>query len=142
MTEIPREVWRFCTDQIKMYPLNELAYSDMLKDIRANYLDTGMSGVPDQSGVVTYSGAAPQEGKYEQQEKAMHSPQLRYLSRCVTVMGRVQKDPDVAQVLDAIWSLGWRDNAAIARRVNTSARSVARTKHIIVKRVAAGWGLW
>jgi hypothetical protein len=139
---IPREVWRFCVDQIKLYPLNEAAYHTQLEEIRASYIEAGMSGPPDQSGIVTYSGESPTTGRYESQESALHSPQLRYLSRCVTIMDLVQRDPDSGDVLDAIWSKGWRDNSMIALEAKTSARSVARAKQDIVRRVAAGWGLW
>ncbi|HBG02228.1 MAG TPA: hypothetical protein DDW87_11735 [Firmicutes bacterium] len=144
MAIIPREVWRFCVDQVKLYPLNELAYNDQLKEIKAEYLESGMSGPPDQSGVIVHSGKAPMESKYEAQERALRSPQMRYLTKCVTVMGLVKRvgDDNVSVVLEAIWDVGWRDNALIALAAKTSPATVKRAKHEIVRSIAAGWGLW
>lgn len=139
---IPREVWRFCVDQVKLYPLNSIAYNNQLTDVRTIYLESGMGSPPDQSGIITHSGAAPQASKLEAQERILHSPQFRYLSKCVSIMEMVQKDPEIIPVLDAIWATGWRDNTLIAKEAETSAATVKRCKHEIVRRIAVGWGMW
>lgn len=60
MAKIPREIWRFCVDQIKYYPLTEIAYVKAKADIQASYIDSGMSGPPDPTGVHVHSGQGPQ----------------------------------------------------------------------------------
>lgn len=142
MAVIPREVWRFCVDQVKLYPLNAIAYNNQISEARTVYLESGMSGPHDQSGVITHSGAAPQVSRFEAQENILHSPNFRYLSKCVSIMELVQKDPDISPVLDAIWDCGWRDNTLIAKEVEASPATVKRCKHEIIRRIAAGWGLW
>lgn len=141
MAKIPREVWRFCVDQIKYYPLTKIAYADAKADIQTVYEDSGMSGPPDPSGVPTHSSQGPQESRYIAREKALNNPYYRYLIRSVDVMEAAKMGLDQA-VLDAIWAEGWRDNTMIALRANVSARQVARVKHELVRRVAVGWGLW
>lgn len=141
MAKIPREIWRFCVDQIKYYPLTEVAYQDAKADIQACYIDSGMSGPPDPTGVHVHLGQGPQEGRYLAREKALNNPYYRYLIRAVGIMEAVKQGQDQA-VLEAIWSEGWRDNSMIAARAKTSPRQVARVKHELVKRVATGWGLW
>lgn len=141
MAKIPREIWRFCVDQIKYYPLTEVAYINAKADIQACYIDSGMSGPPDPTGVHVHSGAGPQEGKYIAKEKALNNPYYRYLARAVGIM-EVAKMGQDEKVLEAIWSEGWRDNVMIAARAKTSPRQVARVKHELVRRLATGWGLW
>lgn len=141
MAKIPREVWRFCVDQIKYYPLTEIAYTNAKADIQACYIDSGTSGPPDPTGVHAHSGQGPQEGKYLAKEKALNSPYYRYLLRSVGIM-EVAKMGQDEKVLEAIWTEGWRDNAMIAARAKTSPRQVARIKHELVRRLATGWGLW
>jgi hypothetical protein len=141
MAKIPREIWRFCVDQIKYYPLTEVAYVNAKADIQASYIDSGMSGPPDPTGVHVHSGQGPQEGKYIAKERALNNPYYRYLMRSVSIM-EVAKMGQDQEILDAIWTEGWRDNTMIAVRAKTSAASVKRVKHELVKRVATGWGLW
>lgn len=142
MARIPAEVWRFCAEQVKLHPLNEIAYRDQLREIREVYTNSGTSGRLDQSGVIIHTGAAPQEIQYERQEAALQRPHFRYLSRCVAIMEAVAMDPELKVILNAIWTNGWRDNSLIALEANVSPRSVARLKHEIIKRIATGWGLW
>ncbi|MCK9327743.1 MAG: hypothetical protein M0P69_19770 [Bacteroidales bacterium] len=141
MAKIPREIWRFCVDQIKYYPLTEIAYADAKADIQACYYDSGMAGPPDPTGVHVHSGQGPQEGKYLAKERALNNPYYRYLLRSVGIM-EVAKMGQDEKVLEAIWSEGWRDNVMIAARAKTSPRQVARVKHELVRRLATGWGLW
>jgi hypothetical protein len=141
MPKIPREIWRFCVDQIKYYPLTEVAYVNAKADIQASYIDSGMSGPPDPTGVHVHSGQGPQEGKYIAKERALNNPYYRYLMRSVSIM-EVAKMGQDQTVLDAIWTEGWRDNTMIAVRAKTSTRQVARVKHELVRRLATGWGLW
>lgn len=141
MAKIPREIWRFCVDQIKYYPLIEVAYQDAKADIQACYIDSGMSGPPDPTGVHVHSGQGPQESRYIARETALNNPYYRYLVRSVGIM-EVAKMGQDQEILDAIWTEGWRDNTMIAVRAKTSPRQVARVKHELVRRLAAGWGLW
>ena len=141
MAKIPREIWRFCVDQIKYYPLNEVAYANAKADIQAVYEESGMGSLPDPSGVHVHLGQGPQEGRYIAREKALNNPYYRYLIRAVGIMEAAKQGQDQT-VLEAIWSEGWRDNGMIAARAKVSARQVARVKHELVKRVATGWGLW
>jgi hypothetical protein len=142
MAKIPREVWRFCVDQIKYYPLTEVAYANAKADIQAVYEESGMGSLPDPSGVHdVHLGQGPQEGRYIAREKALNNPYYRYLTRSVGIMEAAKMGQDQA-VLEAIWSEGWRDNTMIALRANVSARQVARAKHELVRGVAEGWGLW
>jgi hypothetical protein len=141
VAQIPREVWRFCVEQIKLYPLTEIAYQNAALDIQACYDDAGYSGPPDQSGVVVHSGVAPQVSRYEAKQAALNNPHYRYLARCVAIM-ETAKRIEGGEILDAIWQVGWRDNVLIGLHANISTRSVARAKHELVRRIAAGWGLW
>ena len=141
MAKIPREIWRFCVDQIKYYPLTEIAYTDAKADIQAVYEESGMGSLPDPTGVHVYSGQGPQEGKYLAKEKALNNPYYRYLTRSVGIMELAKMGQD-QDILEAIWSEGWRDNVMIAARAKTSPRQVARVKHELVRRLATGWGLW
>ena len=139
MAKIPREIWRFCVDQIKYYPLTEVAYANAKADIQAVYEGTG--NLRDPSGVHVYLGQGPQEGRYIAREKALNNPYYKYLMRSVGIMelAKIGQDQDI---LEAIWTEGWHDNAMIAMRAKTSPRQVARAKHELVRRIATGWRLW
>lgn len=139
MAKIPREIWRFCVDQIKYYPLTEVAYANAKADIQAVYEGTG--NLRDPSGVRVYLGQGPQEGRYIARENALNNPYYKYLIRSVGIMelAKIGQDKDI---LEAIWTEGWHDNAMIAARAKTSPRQVARAKHELVRRVATGWRLW
>lgn len=141
MEKIPREIWRFCVDQIKYYPLTEIAYADAKADIQAVYEESGMGSLPDPSGVHVHLGQGPQEGRYLDKEKALNNPYYKYLMRSVWIMevARMGQDQDI---LEAIWTEGWPDNVMIAARANATPRQVERVKHALVRRVATGWGLW
>jgi hypothetical protein len=134
VAKIPREIWRFCVDQIKYYPLTEVAYANAKADIQAVYEGTG--NLRDPSGV--HLG---QEGRYIAREKALNNPYYKYLMRSVGIMelAKIGQDQDI---LEAIWTEGWNDNAMIAMRAKTSPRQVARAKHELVRRIATGWRLW
>lgn len=141
MAKIPREVWRFCVDQIKYYPLTEVAYINAKADIQACYYDSGMAGPPDPTGVHVHLGQGPQEGRYIAREKALNNPHYRYLARSVAVMEIAKRGQD-KKIIDAIWTEGWRDNSLIAIKADCSVASVKRAKHEMIKRIATGWGLW
>jgi hypothetical protein len=132
VAKIPREIWRFCVDQIKYYPLTEVAYANAKADIQAAYEESG--NLRDPSGL-------GQEGRYIAREKALNNPYYKYLIRSVGIMelAKIGQDQDI---LEAIWTEGWNDNAMIAMRAKTSPRQVARAKHELVWRIAIGWRLW
>lgn len=142
--QIPREVWHFGVEQVKLYPLNQIAFNDARREIESLYIDSGMSSPPNASGVVVHSGVAPQVSRYEAKQNALNNPHYRYLARCVAIMEIIQQMEDnyVNRVLVAIWDIGWQDNSAIAKKAGLSLATVKRAKHEIIRRVAVGWGLW
>lgn len=144
-TRIPSEVWRFCQVQIKEYPLREARLQEELKEAKVSYLYAGGNRELDITGVVSGNFAScPTLNKYEQEEAYVNRPDIRYLIRCDQRMKDAIRglEPTEHDVLEAVWSEGWRDNENIARKVGISRISVARAKHAIVERLAIRWGLW
>jgi len=146
MARIPAEIWRFCVEQVKLYPLYEAQYFEELKNAETMYLhsDGDKTIDPTKAGGKASSPISPIEIRYQAMESYIEQPYIKYLAKCVARMKDVMRglEPDELEVLRAVWEIGWRDNEALARQVSTSKTTVARNKRTIVKRLAVRWGLW
>lgn len=145
MTRVPAEVWRFCVEQIKLYPLHEAQYYEELRNAETMYLQSDGNKQIDPTGVLGGGPtASTTEMRYQAKESYLEQPYIRYLAKCVSRMEVVKKglEQDELQLLEAVWEIGWRDNEALGRKVNKSVATVVRNKRIIVKRLAIRWGMW
>lgn len=142
---MPNEVWRFCVNQVKLYPLYEAQLKDEYKQAEIAYLHSGGDRSFDTTGVVDGSyTTSPVAVALEAKQEWLDQPYIKYLEKCVermqmVVKGLEQKNKDV---LDAIWQYGWSDNELLAHKVNMSRAGVARAKREIIERLAVRWGLW
>jgi len=143
--KIPVEIWNWCTDQIKFYPLRKATLDEELMLIRTQYLGAGGDRASDPAGVIGGGFASsPVAVKFELMEAQMHDPYLRYLTRCVNRLedATFGLEPTQRDVLEAIWAQGWRDNGTLARVTDCSPATVKRVKRELVERLAIRWGLW
>jgi hypothetical protein len=143
--KIPLEVWNFCRDQIKKYPLYEGYLNEEVKEARIKFEYAGGCKQMDASGVVSgdYS-SSPTMNKYESLEKFWNRSDILYLNKCVERMqSAIQSlEPMEREALEAIWKAGWKDNCAIARMINMGETTVKKSKRVIIKAVAIRWGMW
>jgi len=130
MARIPADVWRFCMEQIKLYPLRYGHYEEEKARIEKSLLRAVSSfDVEPSSGLPV--------------EEHIEDSSAQWLEGNIMKMNDVIRglEEEEKAVLESIWEFGWRDNQLLSEKLGFSVRTVANYKHTLVKRVAVRWGM-
>lgn len=149
MARIPAEVWQFCVKQVKLYPIYKKRWKEEWANIEIKYLHAGGNREldPNSAGVPT-GNISPTERRYEIMEETVEAlldrPDLFYYKKCMDRMHDVMAglEEKEKQVLEAVWSQGWRYNDVLAETIGSSKADISRVKHEIIERLAVSWGMW